>query len=115
VYNIDQLNSLRHYSHLYFHGHSVGGTNPSLLEAMASSALIVANDNVFNRAVLEEDAFYFSDAAQIAKLLNSDLQKDHYNHFIERNRRKIDESYSWEHITDLLETSLRAAVQHRSN
>ena len=110
VYDIEQLNSLRHYSHLYFHGHSVGGTNPSLLEAMASSALIVANDNIFNRAVLEEDAFYFSDANQISELLNSGLKKDSYCHFIERNRQKIAEFYSWEHITDLLETSLSTAV-----
>lgn len=115
VYNIDQLNSLRHYSHLYFHGHSVGGTNPSLLEAMASSALIVANDNIFNRGVLEGDAFYFSDAEQITDLLNSGLRKDNYNDFIERNRRKIGEFYSWEHITDLLETCLSSAIQHRSN
>jgi len=114
-YNIDQLNSLRHFSHLYFHGHSVGGTNPSLLEAMASSALIVANDNIFNRGVLEGDAFYFSDASQITELLNSDLRKENYGDFIERNRRKISEFYSWEHITDLLETSLNAAAQHRSN
>jgi hypothetical protein len=77
---------------------------------MASSALIVANDNIFNRAVLEEDAFYFSDANQISELLNSGLQKESYCHLIERNRQKIAEFYSWEHITDLLETSLSSAV-----
>ena len=114
VYDIAQLNSLRHFSHLYFHGHSVGGTNPSLLEAMASSALIVANDNMFNRAVLEEDAFYFSDANHISELLNSGVQKDAYSHFIEKNRQKIAEYYSWEHITDLLETTLRKAVNPES-
>src|SRR5438128_707779 len=60
VYDLSLLNNLRYYSRLYFHGHSVGGTNPSLLEAMAARALIVANDNVFNRAVLRHDALYFA-------------------------------------------------------
>ena len=60
VYDINALNNLRHFSNLYFHGHTVGGTNPSLLEAMASSALICANDNEFNSTILGDDAFYFS-------------------------------------------------------
>ncbi|MEQ3690773.1 MAG: DUF1972 domain-containing protein, partial [Flavobacterium sp.] len=44
IYNLEHLNNLRYFSKLYFHGHSVGGTNPSLLEAMASKALIVAHN-----------------------------------------------------------------------
>lgn len=115
VYNMEELNSLRHFSHLYFHGHSVGGTNPSLLEAMASNALIVANDNVFNRAVLEGDAFYFSNEAQIIEILNGNLQKKDYDSFIERNRNRIRQFYSWEFITDLLEKSLKDALHNRSN
>ena len=100
---------------LYFHGHSVGGTNPSLLEAMASNGLIVANDNVFNRAVLEDDAFYFSNDLQVAELLDAKPQKKAYETFIERNRNRIKEFYSWQHITDLLEKSLHDAVNKKSN
>src|SRR5690606_2149890 len=59
VFDSEVLDNLRFYSRLYYHGHSVGGTNPSLLEAMACGALIAAHDNDFNRAVLDEDAFYF--------------------------------------------------------
>lgn len=59
IYNLEHLNNLRYYSKLYFHGHSVGGTNPSLLEAMASQALIAAHNNDFNKGVLKENAFYF--------------------------------------------------------
>ena len=47
------------FEHMYFHGHSVGGTNPSLLEAMASEDLIAAHNNPFNKSVLHSDAFYF--------------------------------------------------------
>ena len=59
IYDTEELNALRSCSMLYFHGHSVGGTNPSLLEAMASGALICAHDNPFNRAILGNDAFIF--------------------------------------------------------
>ena len=46
--------TLKYFSHLYFHGHSVGGTNPSLLEAMGSRTLIAAHQNEFNHAVLQK-------------------------------------------------------------
>jgi len=46
------LNSIRALADWYFHGHSVGGTNPSLLEAMACGAMIASHSNPFNKAVL---------------------------------------------------------------
>ena len=58
IADIDKLNNLRFYSNLYFHGHTVGGTNPSLLEAMASSALICSHKNIFNSSILNDDAIY---------------------------------------------------------
>jgi len=60
VYNLEHLNNLRFFSNLYFHGHSVGGTNPSLLEAMASQALVIAHNNDFNKGVLKENGYYFA-------------------------------------------------------
>jgi glycosyltransferase involved in cell wall biosynthesis len=80
----------------------VGGTNPSLLEAMASRSLIVANDNVFNRTVLEEDAFYFSTAQDISRLLDAGMEKNSYARFIENNIQKITLQYSWEYIAGQL-------------
>ena len=102
-YDLKFLNNLRYYSCLYFHGHSVGGTNPSLLEAMASNALIVANDNVFNKGVLENEAFYFNSAEEISALLKKNIQKDSYENYLRCNRSKIEKNYSWGHITDQLE------------
>jgi hypothetical protein len=114
VYDMGLLNNLRHYSSLYFHGHSVGGTNPSLLEAMASQALVAAHDNIFNRTVLEEDAFYFSSAEDISSLLNKNIRKNDFGSFLENNNAKILQNYSWEHITDLLEKCLSEALSARS-
>ena len=76
VYDFDILNCLRFYAYLYFHGHSVGGTNPSLLEAMASYSLIAAHDNVFNRTILEKDAFYFLNEEDVAAILHRDIERD---------------------------------------
>lgn len=114
IYDFNLLNNLRHFSHVYFHGHSVGGTNPSLLEAMASQALIVAHDNIFNRSVLQEDAFYFSSPADIVAVINKGIVKDAYKSYLENNNLKITQSYSWDHITDLLETYLSEALYERT-
>lgn len=101
VYEIDKLNNLRYYSNLYFHGHTVGGTNPSLLEAMASNSLICANDNPFNRYILNEDALYFNSAADVEKHLRK-ANNDHplYRNMIVANRKKIKNIYAWDIIID---------------
>ena len=98
IYDLDMLNNLRHYSKLYFHGHSVGGTNPSLLEAMASSTLIIANDNEFNKAILEEDAFYFKNPRDVCDHLNTISSKQAFQNKIDNNLSKIENLYSWERI-----------------
>jgi len=113
IYDLAVLNNLRYFSNLYFHGHSVGGTNPSLLEAMASHALVVAHDNIFNRSVLEEDALYFSAAGDITAILDEQVQKEQFPRFLENNADKIRKSYSWDHITDQLEEYLTHALHSR--
>jgi glycosyltransferase involved in cell wall biosynthesis len=96
IYDISTLNSLRHYSNIYFHGHTVGGTNPSLLEAMASSAFICANDNSFNRYILGDDSLYFHNSRDIAETLNNvDHTSEAYHNYINNNRKKITEVYDW--------------------
>ena len=69
LYDKAKLHSLKAFSALYFHGHSAGGTNPSLLEAMASGALIAANNNEFNVSLLQKDAYYFLDADEVKTLV----------------------------------------------
>jgi glycosyltransferase involved in cell wall biosynthesis len=111
LYDLEALNQLRYHSHFYFHGHSVGGTNPSLLEAMASQALIVAHENVFNRAVLGEDAYYFRNATDIAALLNGSPWRPGEAEKIRNNLHKIKTLYSWEHIADQLEATFANAFE----
>ena len=95
------MDSLRGFSKCYFHGHSVGGTNPSLLEAMAAKSFIFAHDNVFNRDVLEENAFFFSNAREVRTMLinfnNLAFQKEE---MINNNIKKIRNTYSHTNITN---------------
>jgi glycosyltransferase involved in cell wall biosynthesis len=69
-FDINKLNNLRYFSNFYFHGHSVGGTNPSLLEAMASNAFIIAHDNHFNKTILQQNGYYFSNPADIKNIID---------------------------------------------
>ena len=99
IYDINKLNNLRYYTNLYFHGHTVGGTNPSLLEAMASGSLVCANDNPFNRYILEADALYFKTSNDVTLYINEvKYNQPVYQQFIANNRKKIEEKYSWDNI-----------------
>lgn len=97
IFNINYLNNLRYYSALYFHGHSVGGTNPSLLEAMASKAFILAHNNDFNKAILKDNAYYFASPAEVAALVTS-LKKEDNTTKVENNYNAIVHDFNWEKI-----------------
>ena len=111
-YNQEHLNVLRYYSRYYFHGHSVGGTNPSLLEAMASNALIIANDNIFNKSILESDAVYFKCASDINHILTEDKAFGFKEKFVANNAVKIEKSYTWETINSDYETFILSCKKH---
>jgi glycosyltransferase involved in cell wall biosynthesis len=98
VFDKDMLDQLRYFSKLYFHGHSSGGTNPSLLEAMAASAPICAHDNPFNRSVLGSDAFYFENDSRISEIINNEPDKKIIDAFIANNEGKIRTKYVWSHV-----------------
>jgi glycosyltransferase involved in cell wall biosynthesis len=97
LYNLTELNNLRYFSNLYFHGHSVGGTNPSLLEAMASQALIAAHRNDFNRGVLNENAFYFSNSQEIENILSTVKKSDNLPK-VAANYQAIVTDFNWDKI-----------------
>ncbi len=65
IYDLGKLKSLRAGAALYVHGHSAGGTNPSLVEAMHFGKPVLAFDCDFNRATTEEKAIFFKDSASL--------------------------------------------------
>ena len=89
IFDKEVINNLRYFSDFYFHGHSVGGTNPSLLEAMASGARIVAHDNPYNRSVLNNKGEYFFTSNDITQLLNHATSKSECAGYLTENRQRI--------------------------
>jgi glycosyltransferase involved in cell wall biosynthesis len=100
IYDKATLHSLKTFSALYFHGHSAGGTNPSLLEAMASGALIAANNNEFNVSLLQKDAYYFLDADEVKALIEEVSPGLKEKNMIANNIKKIQEHFTWPKIID---------------
>ena len=102
IYDFKKLDSVRHFSKAYFHCHSVVGTNPSLLEAMAAGCFIFAHDNIFNRAVLKENAFYYPSADKVTEYLNriDTIAEGSKIQYTARNIEVIRNEYSWESLID---------------
>lgn len=97
LYNLEHLNNLRYFSNLYFHGHSVGGTNPSLLEAMASKAFVIAHNNDFNKGILKENSYYFSNSQEVKNILET-IKKNDNLHLVQTNFAAIVNEFNWSKI-----------------
>jgi glycosyltransferase involved in cell wall biosynthesis len=114
VYKQDHLNNLRHFGKYYIHGHSVGGTNPSLLEAMVCGAYILAHDNLFNRDVLGDQAWYFDSPQTLASLLNDGNKLERTRDlYVRTQMEKIKREYNWQEIADQYESFFRKILASR--
>lgn len=114
IYDQAQLDSLRGFAKAYFHGHSVGGTNPSLLEAMACRVPILAHQNDFNCAVLGEDALYFEEEKGVIEAIATVELGKFETAFTTNNFEKIQQQYQWQHIIDTYESSFQKALMASS-
>lgn len=83
IYDLNILDQLRSNCYAYIHGHSAGGTNPSLVEAMNLRLPIISFDVCFNRQTTENRAIYFNNKEKLIQILNSvkaiDLEDNKYN------------------------------------
>ena len=114
VYDERLLQGLRFHAAAYLHGHSVGGTNPSLLEALACGNWVIAHDNPFNREVARDAADYFQTPAQLAACLE-DWQRREGDERAARGARArqiVQTFYDWERITDAYERLMRQECGH---
>ncbi|NQX17044.1 glycosyltransferase [Rathayibacter sp. VKM Ac-2857] len=110
-----RLHSLWQHAGAYFHGHSVGGTNPALVQAMACGAPVVARDTVFNREVLREAGGFVAPEADaiadgvLALLEDSEEQERRARLGLERAIT----SYAWAEVNAAYEQSLLGAIASR--
>lgn len=93
IYDLDVLHALRSNARMYVHGHSAGGTNPSLVEAMFFGIPIVSYDVVYNRETTEGKAYYFKNADELREIAKrTDLDGSGMKEIAERR-------YRWEIIS----------------
>lgn len=103
VYDQELLTKIRENAYGYFHGHSVGGTNPSLLEALGSTELNLLFDIGFNREVAEDTALYWSKSkGDLAALIEraDQMTLGERTALGEKAKHRIMDAYSWELITE---------------
>ena len=106
VYDQELLKKIRENAYAYFHGHEVGGTNPSLLEALSGTDLNLLLDVGFNREVAEESALYWlKDSGNLAMLIeNADEMNEKEIVNLGMNAKKrIADTYNWQFINDKYE------------
>ena len=103
VYDQELLKKIRENAYGYFHGHEVGGTNPSLLEALATTDLNILLDVGFNKEVGMDTAVYFTKQNEnLANLIDEcDLyNEDKINFYGNKAKESISSKYTWEKIVD---------------
>ena len=90
----------------YFHGHEVGGTNPSLLEALGSTDLNLLLDVGFNKEVAEGAAVYWTkEKGSLAKLIDKadKVSAEKRTEYGDKAKQRIRVAYSWQYICDRYE------------
>lgn len=106
------LLALWQHAGVYFHGHSVGGTNPALVQAMAAGAPIVARDTIYNREVLGLAGKFVPamPEAIAARLLTLMESRSELEEMAEANVERARLHYSWNDVCDEYERALRALL-----
>lgn len=117
MYDTEILNYLRQNAYGYINGHTLGGTNPGLLEAMASTGIVLAYDVVFSREVCGDYAIYYD----LKNLLRNAIERcdnmsyEDRNVMIQEAQKRMQEKYSWIDIAKGYERIFREAVKLKGN
>lgn len=103
VYNKELLKKIREKAYAYLHGHEVGGTNPSLLEALGSTDLNLLYEVGFNKEVGEDAALYWSkNEGSLSGLINTvdKMENEKREEYGQKAKERIKTAYSWPFIGD---------------
>ena len=115
IYDKSMLLSLRKECYAYIHGHSVGGTNPGLLEAMAVTDLNFLYGCVFNKEVGQDNALYFDNASELAVLLDKSIDVDLIRKLGTGAKKRMREAYRWEDVASAYCDIFHAGVSGNGN
>lgn len=108
VYDTEAVQSYRFHCFTYLHGHSVGGTNPTLVEALGCGCLTVCYDNVFNRETTHQSGWFFQDVESLVSIFRQldTLDDSTRNRFRETSYALAESWYAWETVATTYETIL---------
>jgi glycosyltransferase involved in cell wall biosynthesis len=107
IYDPEIVKSFRYHAVAYLHGHTVGGTNPSLVEAMAAGNPVIAHANVYNKWVAQDSALYFTDEDSIDDCITRVLtEKDLRTKLSLRSVARYVEEFTWERVASQYEELL---------
>lgn len=107
IYDKAVLKSLRFHSAFYLHGHQVGGTNPSLVEAMGAGNAVVAHDNRFNRWVAGSGARFFKSADDLDNVLSALMtHPGDIEEMRRKSRKRFNTDFTWGRILEQYESLL---------
>jgi glycosyltransferase involved in cell wall biosynthesis len=114
IYDHRKLDLLRGNASLYIHGHSAGGTNPSLVEAMYLHLPVLAFDVMYNRTTTQDCAAYFKNWSELYQQLE-DLTSEQLQHNANVMKQIADSRYTWKIIADKYNAMIEACYLKRSS
>ncbi|GAB3048419.1 DUF1972 domain-containing protein [Stenotrophomonas tumulicola] len=97
IYDGEIVRAIRYHCLAYVHGHQVGGTNPSLVEALGAGNAVIAHDNRFNRWVAGDCAEYFTDAESLGVILNN-IDATMIDRMQGGSRRRFQDGLTWPQV-----------------
>lgn len=110
IYATAVVQALRYHSLGYLHGHTVGGTNPSLVEALGAGNPVIAHDNKYNTWVAGPAGLYFSSAADAERCIDQLLADPELARKLSQNAlSRFEREFTWDHVAAQYESLLRKA------
>jgi len=107
IYDIKKLNAFRKNASYYVHGHSAGGTNPSLVEAMSLGLPVIAFDVVYNRETTENKAIYFENSDALCQIIR-DLTDEKLKQNADEMKQIAESRYKWSIVVQKYENLLKS-------
>lgn len=111
IYDPKTVQALRYHSLGYLHGHTVGGTNPSLVEALAAGNPVIAHKNKYNTWVAGDAGLYFSTSQDAEKLIDELLENAELAETLSRRARaRFESEFTWDFVAGQYEALLRECI-----
>lgn len=99
IYDPQVVEALRLHCKVYIHGHTLGGTNPSLVEALGAGSAVIAHDNPYNRWVAGKSTHFFKDESECSNLMDELLDnEDELKRMRQSSRERFEEDFTWEKV-----------------